>query len=252
VKEPFPEFNALIMAMSTGPVAFSDKIGYSNSSLILRTCREDGVLLQPIQPLIPIHDWFFLNAHDGPFHGHIQESKMKVNGLPPYSIVVALELEEDFSLKPSHLYDFCDHDLPSVVYDSSLSSILQNFDENACPLVLERSRSTTPEDYQIFFIAPVIDGWCLLGEMNKFVPLSQNRFINVDIKPQEMSIMLEGSKGEIVDLAYSMLSDDSHQWIVRTQQVMIPASGQVKVVFNKPAEVTSPFANQSKLEVQRH
>jgi hypothetical protein len=56
--EPFPEFQALLLAMSTGPVAFSDKIGHSNTSLILRTCRTDGVLLQPAQPLIPILNGF--------------------------------------------------------------------------------------------------------------------------------------------------------------------------------------------------
>lgn len=75
--EPYLEFQTMILAMSTGPVSFSDKIGHSNTTLILRTCRQDGVLLQPAQPLIPIHDLFYEQTNPpSTMTGHIQESKM--------------------------------------------------------------------------------------------------------------------------------------------------------------------------------
>ena len=46
--------HALVATLSTGPVGFSDALGYENASLILRTCRPDGLLLKPTLPLAAI------------------------------------------------------------------------------------------------------------------------------------------------------------------------------------------------------
>ena len=35
--EPYPELHALVATLSTGPVAPSDKIGYTNHTLIMRS-----------------------------------------------------------------------------------------------------------------------------------------------------------------------------------------------------------------------
>ena len=40
------ELNALIATLSTGPVAIGDGPYRSNRSLIMRSCTEDGLLLQ--------------------------------------------------------------------------------------------------------------------------------------------------------------------------------------------------------------
>merc|ERR1711933_319723 len=42
-----PELEILVATMSTGPVQIADGIGYSNRSLIMRSCAEDGLLLKP-------------------------------------------------------------------------------------------------------------------------------------------------------------------------------------------------------------
>ena len=44
------ELNALIATLSTGPVAIGDGPYQSNRSLIMRSCRDDGLLLQPDKP----------------------------------------------------------------------------------------------------------------------------------------------------------------------------------------------------------
>eukprot|EP01047_Picozoa_sp_COSAG01_P005521 COSAG01_NODE_190_length_22595_cov_16.442301_7_plen_327_part_00 len=44
------ELNALIATLSTGPVAIGDGPYQSNRSLIMRSCRTDGLLLQPEKP----------------------------------------------------------------------------------------------------------------------------------------------------------------------------------------------------------
>ena len=48
------ELNALIATLSTGPVAMGDAAGRTDRALIMRSCTEDGSLLQPNKPLTGI------------------------------------------------------------------------------------------------------------------------------------------------------------------------------------------------------
>jgi hypothetical protein len=232
--EPYPEFQAMILAMSTGPVAFSDKIGHSNITLILYTCRQDGVLLPPAQPLIPIDEWFYEQTNpSSTMTGHIQESRMKVNGLPAYPVVLSLELSEDFLLYPRHLAGFDAAETKWLVYDPSLFSILQEFNSER-PLLLRKTKTMTPRDYSLHFVAPVIDCWCLLGERHKFVPLSSNRFMHVEMSTRSMKILLEGSEEETVEIAYMVMeNDENDQWTVRSKVVTIPSSGRLEVTIER-------------------
>ena len=47
------ELNTIAAVLSTGPVGISDQLGGTNATLIMATCRSDGVLLQPAKPLTP-------------------------------------------------------------------------------------------------------------------------------------------------------------------------------------------------------
>ena len=54
---------ALVSALSGGPVGPSDGIGGSDASLIMRTCRLDGLLLKPDRPATPIDVMFLINKN---------------------------------------------------------------------------------------------------------------------------------------------------------------------------------------------
>lgn len=45
--EPFPEVQAAVALLTAGPVGPGDKIGAANKSLLMATCRADGLLLKP-------------------------------------------------------------------------------------------------------------------------------------------------------------------------------------------------------------
>ena len=49
--EPYAEIEAMLAALSGGPVGIGDEIGATNRELVMRTCREDGILLKPDVPL---------------------------------------------------------------------------------------------------------------------------------------------------------------------------------------------------------
>jgi len=69
--EPYAEIEALLAAMSAGPVGIGDQVGCSVREIILRTCREDGVLVKPDVPLAAIDRCFRTNAffHQEPLIG---------------------------------------------------------------------------------------------------------------------------------------------------------------------------------------
>jgi len=49
--DPHAEVEALLSALSAGPVGIGDRVGRSDRALILRTCRADGVLVKPDVPV---------------------------------------------------------------------------------------------------------------------------------------------------------------------------------------------------------
>lgn len=60
--EPYAEIEALLAALSGGPVAIGDQIGATDRSLVMRTCRDDGVLIKPDVPLAAIDACFAANS----------------------------------------------------------------------------------------------------------------------------------------------------------------------------------------------
>lgn len=49
--DPHAEVEALLSALSAGPVGIGDRVGRSDRALILRTCRSDGVIVRPDVPV---------------------------------------------------------------------------------------------------------------------------------------------------------------------------------------------------------
>ena len=60
--ELYPELHAAVSAISAGPVSPSDGPGDANVSLIMRTCRTDGVLLKPDAPAMPLDNFWIGSA----------------------------------------------------------------------------------------------------------------------------------------------------------------------------------------------
>ena len=62
--EPYPRTHALVSALTGGPILFGDGVNGSNTSLILRTCRQDGLLLKPDRPATPTDERWMLTLTD--------------------------------------------------------------------------------------------------------------------------------------------------------------------------------------------
>jgi hypothetical protein len=60
--DPHAEAEALIAALSAGPVGLGDRVGRTDRTLVLRTCRSDGVLLKPDVPIAALDRCFRAHA----------------------------------------------------------------------------------------------------------------------------------------------------------------------------------------------
>jgi hypothetical protein len=60
--DPHAEAEALLAALSTGPVGIGDRVGRTDRDLVLRTCRADGVLVQPDVPIAALERCYRAHA----------------------------------------------------------------------------------------------------------------------------------------------------------------------------------------------
>jgi hypothetical protein len=58
VPEHHAEVEALLAALSTGPVGIGDELGRADRDIVLRTCRDDGVIVRPDVPLAAVDRCF--------------------------------------------------------------------------------------------------------------------------------------------------------------------------------------------------
>jgi len=60
--EPYAEVEALLASLSAGPVGIGDQLGCTDRDLVMRTCREDGVLVKPDVPIAAVDQCFRANS----------------------------------------------------------------------------------------------------------------------------------------------------------------------------------------------
>ena len=98
---------------------------------------------------------------------------------------------------------------------------LQTVDDKT-PLALSTS---SPDDPEVVVLSPVLDGgWTLLGEPNKWVSVSPQRFLDVQSSDKSASAVLNGADGEVVTVVFQ----DPHGQISSTQ-CKIGTAGTVTV-----------------------
>ena len=119
--------------------------------------------------------------------------------------VMAAELEADYALSFSELPR-----TPDLIPDASLNAIafqynaisgqvstMEEFNEDVGITIGKCEKA----DFKYYVIAPrFLNGMYLFGELNKFVPVSKERFINFDQKMDEVHFLLAGVPTETVSV----------------------------------------------------
>ena len=230
LQEGLPELQALVAALSAGPIAPGDGIGDTDVDLVMRTCRADGILLKPERPIFPINSWWTGNAlgsGDGPtprgaaLNTHSGAAEVgytftELNG-QRYYFVLGVGLGEAFQVTPSDVrssapahwqwgWDCMAKGCPRSRANDTGSVKLVPFGEGH-PIVLPPYESPHGLGWGRFrFVrtAPELcNGWILLGETDKFISVSRSRIIDMAVDCNGgLVLQVGGGLGEVVTMAF--------------------------------------------------
>ena len=233
LQEGIPELQALVAALTAGPIAPGDGIGDTDVDLVMRTCRKDGILLKPSRPIFPIDSWWTGNAlgSSGPSprgsqlnldHGaaEVGYTFEEINGLRWY-FVLGVGLEKAFDLTPGDV-----HWAPAGnstqwqwSWDCAARGCTRPSSDPA-DVLLEPFGADRPIRLPPFVdgahgamswarlrftrTAPTLcNGWLLLGEAEKFISVSRSRILDLAVDCGEgggLVVQVGGAPGETVTM----------------------------------------------------
>ncbi|CAK0821955.1 unnamed protein product [Prorocentrum cordatum] len=232
IREPYNRLQAVVSTISKGPVAPSDKIGCSDSALILKSCASDGRLLQGDKPAMLIDTGHVRKAFNkgGP-DGEVWATHTVLSG-QTFGVVLSAKLKSDYSLS------FAEAGMPLA------PSLYVHYEANATNTIFNSSsialKACDKWDFQLFAVSPALpgNGWTLLGEPSKWVPVSAARFQNLQYSCLDAlldcsaSVTAVGSEGEKISVAWLAppgIRRDSSPTVV---DCVIPHGNEVSILVS--------------------
>jgi len=237
IGEPYNRLQSAVLTMSRGPVTTSDENGKSDVPLIMRSCMKDGTLLQLHQPAFALDVQFVQKAFGsgGPV-GQVWSGFSRVAGVT-YSILFSAVLSGSYAVGLKVLsqgfgaeFDYANalSNQTFVAYEANKTDTL--FEVSASlPLRLtpkEEGKADSRWDFTFHSIAPVYsNGWALLGEPDKWIAVSEERFTDVTELPTALVVNLRGTPGEIVNVAFKVPGSMAPKVV----SCVVPQSGTAKL-----------------------
>ncbi|MHA1383211.1 MAG: hypothetical protein ACTSR3_05600 [Candidatus Helarchaeota archaeon] len=178
--EKYPVMMTLLAVLSAGVIGPSDPIGYINRNLIMKTCRDDGLILKPDRPLAPVD--FMFKKHSTYYICNTTSEKNNLTW--HYLWVVNIHPKrvknKNFSLEELEitgdyiLYDYITNKIQEI---TKKSKIYQNLKKN---------------EFKYYILAPLINGnLAIIGNPDKFVTCSNKQFPEVESTENEIKIQIE-------------------------------------------------------------
>ena len=217
--------HSCVATLSAGPVTPADGAMYQNASLIMMSTRADGLLLQPERPCTFTDSYIRATAGQGAGpKGHVWSTFTTLNG-QGYDIVFTTELTEAYLLHPAELTTNANRQLTTLAYSytplSTTNLRVAEFGEN---IPIELRATVDENDFQVYYSAPLQNnGWALLGELQKWVPVSAARFTSLTVVGSDLHAACSGSKGEEITVWFA-------QWPLKTTSVKCTFAGDTVTV----------------------
>lgn len=224
--EPNAELQVLVATLSTGPVAFGDKINTTNKTILLRCCALDGAVLAPSRPATAIELTYVPGSEpSGEIWTTVSKVATSASATDAEIIgahVFAAGLAEPFSLQPQHAglgadvigYDWVVLNWTGVGLDLSSVGAPRLWTNQSTlrfgPLAMLKDDIVPFEHWVANPVLP--GGWILVGEVGKFVPLSPARFTwvnstrSVPAGSAGLVASVRGTAGERLGLVFTQVS----------------------------------------------
>jgi hypothetical protein len=207
--EPYPTTHAIASSLSAGPITPSDGVGGTDKTLVMRMCASDGLLLKPDRPAINIESTWVQRTFGGNVgpNGDVITSYTQI-GPFVWHFIFGCQLTASYSFLTSDLLLPFTGKYVAFLFNTGAINLV-NFGENA-PLNIPAGK--TYGDYYYWIAAPVLDnGWKFLGETDKFITVSKQRFKSIITTNDGVQVQLAGKSGEQVNLSFSPPTNTSIQ-----------------------------------------
>ncbi len=195
--DPLAEAEALLAALSAGPVGIGDRLGRTNRAVVMRCCRSDGVLVKPDVPIAALdrsfrRDAFFepeplvaeTYTRHGPGRWIYLASFNAWRGREPLRFEVALS---DLGAQAPRE--------PVVAYDWRRRSWSRLAPEDRISLELE------PDGWDYRILCPLLPGGAaLLGDPALYASAGDRRLAGVESGPDGIRLEAWGAPGERIEL----------------------------------------------------
>lgn len=196
-KEPYPALHAVAATLSLSQVAVGDGIGMSDVKLLMRTCNADGLILSPCKPALSVDEQFIRSAFNhSATAGEVTTTHSIVAGRK-FGIVLAADVPsgKHYKIYPETL----DAD-EGVYWLDGYQNELFLFSKNN-PISVQFKCSK--KNFCLYHTSPIFkiggDELVLIGEKEKFVPMSAKRFSNIRFHDNDFLINVRGVPEEIIN-----------------------------------------------------
>lgn len=187
--EPFYHQSALLSILSAGPVGIGDRIGEVNRDIVMLMADENGDLVKPDHPLIPIDRMYFSDARNE--HVALVGHTSTQNAGRTWHYALALNAyvglgAVSFELTGSDIHTGGDY----VIYDF-LNNRAKHVEE-----VFELKMKLPPSGLSYLVLAPVSEyGRAVIGDAGKYVTAAPERISSIDETADFISVELAGPEG---------------------------------------------------------
>jgi len=225
----FPKGEADLVGsvLSMGPVGLADQLNKTVASIAATSCSLDGTLLHPSRPATPIDRTFLSNTFTGSVIS--ANSGPKIGGQNWYLVAASGWVDANTTVTLSDMWPV---PLPSVKFvwwQRHSSGCVAGGTVSACVHTVSDQGFTVTaakSTIKLYNIAPVLsNGFVLLGETSKVVPVSANRITTVTVMTGSVDVEVVASNGEVVELLFVSPSSSN----LASKSVTITASGTATI-----------------------
>eukprot|EP00466_Bigelowiella_natans_P009571 jgi/Bigna1/143959/aug1.83_g18667 len=203
--EEYPDLQAAVSTLSTASVLPSDSMFSPNVSLILKSVRADGMLLKPDSPAKMTDKAIIsqlrpqsssLSVTTPAIIGDLWISHSYVSGLV-FPQVFAAE-SSAYSLGLEEIVESCSVELnleeeEEEDKNDGDTAKEERTQQQQPPSLMLNLPKTTKASFEVWSLSPVLrNGWSLLGDVSKWVPVASKRF-------QQIEEIGRGNRGEITN-----------------------------------------------------
>ncbi|XP_067661779.1 uncharacterized protein [Haliotis asinina] len=207
--DPNSERQSLVSSLSRGTFETGDEAWKANTTLIMKSCLRDGTILRPDYPVVAVDAQLIQRAfQDGT--GPVGEvwstfstvTRMGTGPTLTFGIIFASNLQGSYAITPS-IAGFTFEYAKSKIFNAKDPRQQQDFSDDK-PFTLT---GCTADTYCLYYTSPIITlnnkEVLIMGELDKWIPMSRQRVLNVTVS-DVITINMVGAKQEKVEMWFSV------------------------------------------------